>query len=174
MNDIRYPIGKFQAKETITNEERTAMIQHIADCPRNLKQAVAGFTAEQFNTPYREGGWTVKQVVHHLPDSHMNAYIRFKLALTESEPLIKTYHEEIWATLYDATNAPVEASIQLLESLHTRWAMLLKSLAPADFQKTFRHPESGIKQLDFLVQLYSWHSRHHVAHITALRERMGW
>ena len=174
MNDIRYPIGKFQAREIITNDERTQCIQHIDDCPKKLHEAIRGFSEEQFNTPYREGGWMVKQVVHHLCDSHMNAYIRFKLALTENEPPIKTYEESLWAELFDGKNAPIETSLQLLESLHVRWLMLLKSLSPNDFAKTFRHPESGIINLDFLVQMYAWHSQHHVAHITSLKERMNW
>ncbi|MBS4028901.1 MAG: putative metal-dependent hydrolase [Ignavibacteriales bacterium] len=174
MNDIRFPIGKFQNKETITETERIQCIQHIADCPQILRAVIRGFSDEQFNTPYRDGGWTVKQVVHHLADSHMNAYVRFKLALTENEPLIKTYEESLWAELFDAKNARVETSLQLLESLHTRWVMFLRSLSPTDFSKTFRHPDSGIKKIDFLVQMYAWHSQHHVAHITSLRERMGW
>ena len=174
MTDSRYPIGKFQRQQTITDQQRTELIQHIADAPARLRAAIQGLNEQQLNTPYRDGGWTVRQVVHHLPDSHLNAYIRFKLAMTEDKPIIKTYHEELWAELPDARSAPVENSLSLLESLHLRWVMFLRSLSPADFAKTFNHPDHGIMNLDFLVQLYGWHGKHHVAQITSLRERKSW
>lgn len=172
--DLRYPIGKFQQQQTITDQQRSECIQHIADAPAKLRAAVHGLNKQQCDTPYRDGGWTVRQVVHHLPDSHLNAYIRFKLALTEDTPTAKTYQENLWAELYDARTAPMETSITLLESLHTRWAIFLRSLSSTDFTRAFNHPDHGIMNLDFLVQLYAWHGKHHIAHITSLKERMGW
>jgi len=174
MTDPRYPIGKFEPKPSIGEPERALAIEAIAATPANLRKAVHGLTEAQFDTPYREEGWTVRQVVHHLPDSHMNSYVRLRLALTENEPTIKPYEEGLWARLYDAQHAPVETSVVLLEQLHLRWVMLLRSLAPADFDRTFRHPERGVQNIDWLLQLYAWHGRHHVAHITTLRERMKW
>jgi len=149
-------------------------ISEIAEAPANLRAAVEGLTPEQLDTSYRSGGWTVRQVVHHVPDSHLNSYCRFKLALTEDEPTIRAYQEDRWAELEEARTAPVEVSLALLESLHRRWVLMLKSLAPADFQRTFRHPEIGVVTLAQTACLYAWHGRHHVAHITSLRERMGW
>jgi hypothetical protein len=135
---------------------------------------VYGLSPEQLETPYRPGGWTVRQVVHHLADSHMNSYIRMKLAVTEERPTVKPYDEKRWADLEDARTAPVELSLTLLDSLHMRWVSWLRSLAPADFARTFRHPESGILSLDTALHYYEWHGRHHTAHITSLRQRMGW
>ena len=174
MTDLRYPIGKFNPKPSITAEERQALIQQIEEAPANLREAVRGLDDRQLDTPYREGGWTVRQVVHHLPDSHLNSYIRFKWTMTESQPTIKAYEEQLWAELVDAKNGPIEVSLVLLEALHKRWVLFLRSLTPADFAKTFVHPENGLMNLDRLVQLYAWHGRHHVAHITSLRERMKW
>ncbi|MBM2839847.1 MAG: putative metal-dependent hydrolase [Bacteroidetes bacterium] len=174
MTDLQYPVGKLQLKPSPTSDERLDLIQQIAEAPVHLRKAVAGLSAEQLDTPYRPGGWTVRQVAHHLPDSHLNAYVRMKLALTESQPTIKPYNEKLWAELHDVKTAPVETSLTLLESLHERWVLLLRSLAPEDFLKTMLHPENGVINLDFIVQMYSWHGRHHVAHITALRQRMGW
>ncbi len=174
MTDLQFPVGKFQRQEVIDETGRDQRIREIADAPANLRRAVAGLSDDKLNTPYRPGGWSVKQVIHHLPDSHMNAYIRFKLALTEDQPTIKPYREELWAELHDALNAPVEASLLLLESLHTRWVMLLKSMRPNDFERQFIHPEYGMMKLHMLLQLYAWHGRHHVAHITSLKDRMGW
>lgn len=171
--DLRYPIGKFQRVENATDAQRRASIAAIAEAPARLRQAVAGLNEQQLDTPYRPGGWTVRQVVHHLPDSHMNAYVRFKLALTEHEPAIKTYEEARWAELAD-TKAAIEPSLLLLDNLHQRWIVLLNSLAPSDWQRKLRHPEAGLLTLDSMLQLYSWHGRHHVAHITSLRERNGW
>lgn len=174
MADLRYPVGKFQPITQITDAQRQAFIQQIAETPTKLRAAVQGLTDEQLGTPYRPEGWTVRQVVHHLPDSHMNAYVRFKLAITEQEPTVKPYEQQLWAELVDAKSAPIEFSLTLLDSLHHRWVLFLKSLKPSDFSKTYNHPESGVSDLDRLLQLYAWHGRHHVAHITSLRERKGW
>ncbi|MBX5478511.1 MAG: putative metal-dependent hydrolase [Pyrinomonas methylaliphatogenes] len=174
MEDLRYPIGRFNFKDEVTAEQRLIFIDEIAETPRRLRLAVAGLSEEQLDTPYRPQGWTVRQVVHHLPDSHLNAYMRFKLALTEDEPVIKTFLEGSWAELEDARAAPIEISLSLLEALHMRWVMLLRSLGEADFARTFRHPEWGIVSLDKHLALYAWHGRHHIAQITSLRQRMGW
>ena len=175
MTDPRYPIGTFQPQEHITEEQRRQLIQQIVEAPTNLRAAVSGLNAQQLNTSYRDGGWTVQQVVHHVPDSHLNAFVRFKLALTEENPTIKPYHEDRWAELADARTTPIEASLQLLESLHTRWITLIRAMKPEDFQRTFFHPENKkTMSLDDLVQLYAWHGRHHTAQITSLKERMGW
>jgi len=157
-----------------TDEDIGRAIAEIAQAPAKLRAAVEGLSPEQLDTPYRPGGWTVRQVVHHVPDSHLNSYCRFKLALTEDEPTIKAYHEDRWAELDDSRSAPIEVSLAMLESLHKRWVLLMKSLAPADFARTFRHPEIGLVSLAKNVCLYAWHGRHHAAHITSLRERMGW
>ncbi len=172
--DLRYPIGPFEWKDSPTEEERQRAIDDIAEAPARFRAAVKGLSSQQLDTPYRPGGWTVRQVVHHVPDSHLNAYIRFKLALTEDQPTIKPYDQERWAGLEDTRNTPVEVSLGLLETLHQRWVALLKSLRPQDFARTFRHPELGIVTLDKQLSLYAWHGRHHIAHITSLRERMGW
>lgn len=174
MSDLRYPIGRFAADPDVTEEKRRRWIGEIANTPDSLRGAVDGLSAEPLDTPYRSGGWTVRQVVHHLPDSHLNAYVRFRLALTEREPTIKPYDEAAWAELADARTAPVGISLALLEALHRRWTLLLRSLSPADFPRAFRHPELGTVMLDTYLQMYAWHGRHHVAHITSLRERMGW
>ena len=174
MTDLRYPIGKFQRKDAITASERDECIRQIAEAPQLVRAAVAGLTPEQLATPYRPEGWTVRQVVHHVPDSHLNAYIRFKLALTEDQPAIKTYRENVWAELIDGRTAPVEHSLALLDALHFRWVMLLRSLSEADFHRTFLHPDAGVMKLESLVQLYAWHGAHHTAHITSLRTRSGW
>ena len=171
--DLRYPIGKFQPVENVTDIQRRALIAAIAETPDKLKAAVARLDERQLDTPYRPGGWTLRQVVHHVPDSHMNSYVRFKLALTEDEPTIKSYDEARWAELADA-KTPVEPSLLLLENLHKRWVLLLNSLTPSEWQRKFRHPERGIVTLENNLQLYAWHGHHHVAHITALRERNNW
>ena len=174
MPDLRYPVGQFNMQDAITEGQRRDFIDEIAEAPARLRSAIEGLSDEQLATPYRPGGWTVRQVVHHVPDSHLNSYIRFKLALTEDEPEIRTYDEARWAQLEDARAAPVELSLDLLESLHRRWVLMLGSLSDADFARSFRHPEWGMVSLDKAVSLYAWHGRHHVAHITSLRERMGW
>jgi len=172
--DPRYPIGKFQWQDGLSDTRRREMIEQIAETPATVRAAVKGFNEQQFDTPYREGGWTVRQLVHHVADSHMNAYIRFKLALTEDEPTIKTYEQERWAETIDSRTAPPEISLSLLDGLHHRWAMLLRSLSAGDFARKFNHPEHGLMTLERLLGLYAWHGRHHTAHITGLRERMGW
>ncbi|HXG91121.1 MAG TPA: bacillithiol transferase BstA [Blastocatellia bacterium] len=175
MADLRYPIGQFNLEDDLlTNQQREQFIVQIVETPARLREAVRGLTDEQLDTPYRPGGWTVRQVVHHVPDSHLNSYIRFKLALTEDEPTIKPYDEAQWAALVDSERTPIETSLALLEALHERWVVLLRSLAPADFERRFRHPERGIVSLNNNLALYAWHGRHHVAHITSLRERTGW
>jgi len=172
--DLRYPVGKFQRPDNLTDDQLRAAIQTIEDAPSKFRAAVAGLNDQQLDTPYRPGGWTVRQLAHHVPDSHMNAYVRFKLALTEDEPTIKPYDEARWAKLGDTPTTPVETSLTLLENLHKRWVALLRSMAPADWSRNFRHPELGLMSLDQNLALYAWHSKHHVAHITALRERNGW
>jgi uncharacterized damage-inducible protein DinB len=172
--DLRYPVGKFEWKGSLTDAERNRLIRQIAETPARLREAVKGLTPEQLDTPYRPGGWTVRQVVHHLPDSHLNSYIRFKLALTEDNPIIKPYDEAAWAELADAKNTPVETSLILLEALHERWVRLMRSMSLSDFVRPLKHPELGELNLDRMVGIYAWHGRHHVAHITSLRQRMGW
>lgn len=173
--DLRYPVGKFERPTApLTPAQRREFIDAIAEVPARLAEAIRGLSPAQLDTPYRPGGWTVRQVVHHLPDSHVNSYVRFKLALTEDEPTIKTYEENLWAQLPDSRDTPLETSIALLEHLHKRWVILLRSLQPGDFARTFRHPDWGRDTVDFLLAQYAWHGRHHVAHITALRERNGW
>jgi uncharacterized damage-inducible protein DinB len=174
MTDLRFPVGKFHFEGPLTEPQKQASLDEIARTPAKLRAAVKGLSEAQLDTPYRPGGWTVRQVVHHLPDSHMNSYVRFKLALTESEPTIKPYAEDRWAELADSKSTPVEVSLTLLESLHDRWAQLLRSLSPEDWKRTFRHPEMGAMTLEKTLALYAWHGRHHVAHITSLRERSGW
>ena len=174
MNDPRFPIGKFHYEGPPSEEQREKFIADIAQTPISLRAAVDGLSEPQLDTPYREGGWTVRQVVHHVPDSHMNAYIRFKLALTEDEPTIKPYAEDRWAELADTKSTPIEVSLVMLESLHQRWVELLGSLEPGDWKRQFRHPELGVVPLEKNVALYSWHGRHHVAHVTELRRRLGW
>ena len=174
MIDARYPIGKFHFDGPPSEQQRASFVNDIERAPAALRAAVKDLTPEQFDTPYREGGWTVRQVAHHLPDSHMNAYVRFKLSLTEDEPTIKPYAEDRWAQLTDTQSTPVEVSLALLESLHTRWVALLRSLCPEDWRRNFRHPELGLVSLEKNLAIYSWHGRHHVAHVTELRKRMGW
>ncbi len=172
--DLRYPVGTFAFQGTLSPEERRGLIDQIAVAPAQMRAAVAGLSDEQLNTRYRPEGWTVRQVVHHVPESHMNSYIRFKLAMTEEEPTIKTYFEDRWAQLDDARQAPVDLSLNLLDTLHERWVWFLRSLKEEDFQRSFRHPELGAVSVHKNIALYAWHGRHHVAHITSLRERMGW
>jgi uncharacterized damage-inducible protein DinB len=174
VTDLRFPIGKHKREENLTPARRSALIEIIAGTPQKLREALHGLSAGQLDTPYRPGGWTVRQVVHHMPDSHLNAYIRFKLALTEEQPTIKPYEEDRWAELPDTFNTPVEVSLALLESLHVRWVNLLRSLTEADWQRTLQHPQNGEMTLLNVLELYAWHGPHHVAHVTSLRERMGW
>ncbi|HUJ39631.1 MAG TPA: putative metal-dependent hydrolase [Candidatus Acidoferrales bacterium] len=175
MSDLSYPIGKFQWSGSATPEDRRRHIAAIAAAPAKFRAAVAGLTPSQLDTPYRPGGWTVRQVIHHLPDSHMNAFIRCKLALTESQPTIKPYDEKLWANLADAADTPVETSLALLDALHARWVVLLRAMEPEDFSRLMIHPEHAAPlSLDWILALYAWHGAHHTAHITALRQRMGW
>src|SRR6185295_12110594 len=174
MDELKYPIGRFKKLESVTQADRDRMIGEIAQTPANLRSAVKGLTAPQLDTPYRPGGWTLRQVVHHVPDSHINSYVRFKLASTEDSPTIKTYEEQLWAELPEAKTGPVEMSLVLLEALHVRWVAHLKNLAPADFARSFVHPELGKISLDVALGIYSWHGKHHVAHITSLRARERW
>src|SRR4051812_26835669 len=171
--DPRYPIGKPDLHSHLDAAQRKEFMRQIASHPANLREAVRGLSDEQLDTPYREGGGTVRQVVHHVADSHMNSFIRFRLALTEDEPTVKPYAETKWALLKDAL-LPVDVSLQLLEGLHHRMVVMLRSLEASDFDRKFRHPEIGPLDLNTNLALYAWHSRHHEAHITSLRDRMGW
>jgi hypothetical protein len=172
--DLAYPIGKFVWDGPGSAALRGRRIEEIAAAPAALRNAVAGLTPAQLETPYRPGGWTVRQVAHHVPDSHMNAYVRFKLAVTEDAPTIKPYDEAAWGALADVQAVPVATSLALLEALHARWVALLRSFSESDWTRTFRHPELGVVPLEKNLALYAWHGRHHVAHVTSLRERMGW
>lgn len=174
MTDPRYPIGKFTYNGTPTDEQKQSFLADIAATPANLRAAIKGLSEAQLDTPYREGGWTVRQVVHHVPDSHLNSYVRFKLALTEDEPTIKTYAEDRWAELADTKATPIEVSLTLLDSLHDRWVRLLRSFKPEEWKRTFRHPDLGSMTLEKTLALYAWHGKHHVAHITELRKQKKW
>jgi hypothetical protein len=175
MDDLRYPIGDFKYAGSLTASDRTACIERIAVAPSRLRAAVQGLSDVQLDTPYRPGGWTPRQVVHHVPDSHLNAYTRFRLALTEQVPTIRPYDEARWAELPDAQSGPIEVSLALLEALHARWVLLLRRLGTDDWSRTFHHPEKRREQtLDEVLAMYAWHGEHHVAHVTSLRKRMGW
>lgn len=174
MTDPRYPIGKFTPPQETSREFRARAIESIAGTPERMREAVQGLDEDQLDTPYREGGWTIRQVVHHVPDSHLNAYIRTKLALTEPAPVIKPYDEAAWATLADTTSVPIDVSLNLLDALHARWVALLRAMKDEDFRREYVHPETGRHQLDHLLALYAWHGPHHTAHITSTRERMRW
>lgn len=174
LDELKYPIGRFKPDEEFTAETIKIYIKEIEEAPAALREALDGLNDSQLDTPYRPGGWTIRQVVHHLPDSHMNSYIRFKLALTENDPEIKPYNEADWAKLHDTFNTPVMVSVDLFDALQHRWAMLLKGMSKDDFKKRFFHPERGLVPLDRTVALYAWHGKHHIAHITSLRKRMGW
>jgi len=171
--DLRYPVGRFRSPAASGAAARAAQIETLRLLPERLREAVTGLSEAQLDTPYREGGWTVRQVVHHLADSHANSYIRFKLALTEDWPTVKPYDEAAWARQNDYST-PIDASLVFIDALHARWVALLGSLADADFERGYNHPESGKQTLALALAIYAWHSRHHVAHIMALRERMGW
>jgi len=171
---LRYPIGKYKGAEDLTVDLVSEQVQALADLPGLLRVSVKDLTDTQLDTPYRPGGWTVRQVVHHVADSHMNSYVRCRLALTEDNPVIKPYEEQLWAQLPDARQEPVDVSLVLLEALHHRWVALLKSLTPLEWKSTFLHPESGINSLLKVVSFYAWHGRHHLAHITNLRQEQKW
>jgi uncharacterized damage-inducible protein DinB len=172
--DARYPIGRFQPPSEIDPHHREQWIAEIERLPADLRRAVEALPAERLDTPYREDGWTVRQVVHHVADSHLNAYVRFRLALTEDEPTIKPYVEASWAELEDARTLDPEVSLRLLEALHARWVALLRSLEEDGFRRRFRHPEHGrTPTLEQTLALYAWHGRHHVAHVEAVGQRGG-
>jgi uncharacterized damage-inducible protein DinB len=172
--DLRYPVGRFQRPTEISDADRHRFIDAIAALPGELAAAARGLTDAQLDTPYREGGWTVRQVVHHVADSHINAYCRVRFALTEHEPTIKPYDEGMWAELADAKSMPVATSLALLDAVHARWVTLLRSLNPEQFGRVFHHPESGKQTIDSMLALYAWHGKHHTAHITHLRTRENW
>lgn len=174
MTDARFPIGKFHYEGPLSDDQKRAFLDDVEQTPAKLRAAVAGLSEKQLDTPYRPEGWTVRQVVHHVPDSHLNSYVRFKLALTEDEPTIKTYAEDRWAELADTKATPIEVSLTMLDSLHDRWMRLLRSLTAEEWKRTFRHPDLGPMTLEKTLALYAWHGRHHVAHITELRKRMVW
>jgi len=173
LEDLRYPIGRFTPALPSEPAMRGEQISVLRLLPGSLQAAVSGLSHTQLDTPYREGGWTVRQLVHHIADSHANAYVRTKLALTEDWPTIKTYDEAAWARLPDS-KLPIDGSIAMISALHERWMALLESLSEADFHRGYNHPELGRQELSSVLALYSWHSRHHTAHITNLRQRMCW
>jgi uncharacterized damage-inducible protein DinB len=174
MDDLRYPIGPMPRVEAMSPVERAAALDALAALPSELRAAVADLTDEQLDTPYRPEGWTVRQVVHHVPDSHLNAYVRFKLGLTEGEPQIRTYEEQLWAELPEARSAPIAPSLALLDAIHERWLLALRPLPEESWRRTIRHPSWGLVTLDGLLAMYVWHGRHHTAHVTRLCEREGW
>jgi uncharacterized damage-inducible protein DinB len=174
MADARFPIGKFERKGPHAAAERARLIESIAAAPGKFRAAVKGLSEAQLDTPYRDGGWTVRQLIHHVADSHMNSYVRFRLAMTEDDPTIKGYDEKLWAELPDARTAPVEISLEMLDALHRRWVLLMKSFGPEDFARTMRHSQNGPMTLDDSLGLYEWHGRHHTAHITSLRAAKNW
>jgi hypothetical protein len=174
MDDLRYPIGKFAPPAEFTEAVRAEAISEIERAPASLRAAVDGLAEAQLDTPYRPGGWTVRQVVHHVADSHLNAYVRFRLAVTEEEPTIKPYMQERWAELPESRTAPVGISLDLLDALHRRWVLMLRAMTAEDWTRRFLHPEQGIVRLDRTLAMYAWHGRHHAAHVTSLRQRMGW
>lgn len=174
MADLRYPVGPFVAPTSFSAADRATALKTLAELPARMRLACAGLTDAQLDTPYRPDGWTVRQVVHHTADSHINAYLRTKFALSDDNPTIRPYPEAIWAEMTDAKSAPVSMSLTLLDALHGRWVMLLRSLPPAQFARTLLHPERGPMTIDDVLAMYAWHSRHHTAHITALRDREGW
>ena len=172
--DLRYPVGRLQEEGPLGAARRLELIEQIAETPERLRAAVHGLSHQHLDTPYRPGGWTVRQVIHHVPDSHLNAYVRFKLALTEETPTIKPYVEALWAALPDTGRTAPEVSLTLLDALHKRWVILLRAMDDAGFARTLQHPDMGLLTLDQMLALYAWHGRHHVAHVTSLREREGW
>jgi len=171
--DLSFPVGRFDRHAAWTAETRRAAVEDLAVLPVKMRQAVGGLTEAQLDSPYRPGGWTVRQLVHHVADSHMNGYIRTKLALTEDNPTIKPYDQDAWAALPDA-KLPIALSLSILDAVHERWSVVCRSLSEADFTRPFVHPDLGQLTLDAQVHLYGWHSRHHVAHITSLRQREHW
>lgn len=174
MTDLSYPVGEFRLPGSMTASDREAAIEVIRTTPARLREAVAGLSDDQLATPYRPDGWTVRQLVHHVADSHMNAYLRHKLIATQDHPTLVTYDQDRWAELGDVEAVPIETSLQMLDAVHERWAAFLASLDAEDFDRTAHHPEIGDVKLSDMLALYAWHGPHHVRHITALREREGW
>jgi hypothetical protein len=173
-DDIRYPVGPCVWSTELSAEEKRQHLDAISEMPVKLRAAVAGLEVHHLDIPYREGGWTIRQIVHHIPESHMNSYVRFKLALTENQPAIKPYDEKLWAETPDSLTAPIEMSLDLADALHSRWSLVLNNMSDTDFEKSIRHPEIGVLKLKSLLAGYGWHCRHHVAQIVATRQRMGW
>ncbi len=173
ISDPRYPVGKFSLEGPVTAEQRAQYLEQVAQTPAKLRAAIQGLNDAQLDTPYRDGGWTPRQVVHHVADSHMNAFIRFKLGLTEDNPTIKPYAENLWAGLADQ-KLPTDISLPIVDNVHHRWVTVLRSMKETDWARTFNHPELGVRRLDQSLALYAWHGRHHVAHITTLRQQKGW
>jgi hypothetical protein len=174
VTDLRYPVGKFEAKSGLTEAQIRELIESLNQAPLGLRAAVGGLTPQQLDTPYRPDGWTARQVVNHVADSHLNGYLRFKFALTEDEPVVKPYDEKLWADLEDGRTIEPQVSLHLLDALHLRWVTLLRSLDVKDFARRLTHPEWGKQPLEMFLQLYEWHGRHHTAHIMSLRQRKGW
>jgi uncharacterized damage-inducible protein DinB len=174
MEDLRYPLGRWERPAAMDSSQVRNWIDEIQEAPAKLRSAVEGLTDHQLDTPYRAGGWTVRQVVHHVPDSHLNAYVRFRLAITEDEPTIRPYDEAAWAELDDARSGPIEVSLRLIAALHERWVRLARTISPDGLARRLYHPEQGKMRLDEVLSSYAWHGRHHIAHITRLRDRMGW
>jgi len=173
-DELRYPVGVCEWPAEVSAGERLRNLRDIAALPVKLREAVAGLAPQHLDIPYREGGWTIRQIVHHIPDSHMNSYVRFKLALTEDQPTIKPYDERLWAEIPDARAAPIEMSLNMTDALHGRWSLMLDNMTEADFERSIVHPEIGVLKLKSMVAGYGWHCRHHVAQIVATRRRMGW
>jgi len=174
LDTLRYPIGRPNLRDELLPDDRAEIIDTIAALPKRLSAAVTDLSDDQLDTPYRPDGWTVRQVVHHVPDSHLNAYVRFKWTATEPNPTIKAYDEAAWAELSDGKEGPITPSLELLTALHRRWVAWMREMPETTWDRTFQHPESGDWTLHRLVQLYAWHGEHHLAHITGLRDRMGW
>lgn len=174
LEKLKYPIGKYQLEEKINKTSIENWIKEIESLPQKLSDAVKSLSADQLQTPYRPDGWTIQQVIHHIADSHMNAYLRFKLALTENKPMVKPYDEKLWAELPDSKLVDINVSLDLIKSLHKRWTILLRQLSEEELKKEFLHPESGMKNLKETICNYAWHGNHHLAHITSLKQRMNW
>jgi DinB superfamily len=173
-DELRYPVGPCERPAEISAEEKQRHLLDIAELPAKLREAVAGLAPQHLDIPYREGGWTIRQIVHHIADSHMNSYVRFKLALTEVQPTVKPYDEKLWAEIPEARTAPIELSLAMVDALHGRWSLMLRDMTDADFERSIRHPELGVLKLKSMLAGYGWHCRHHVAQIVATRRRMGW
>ena len=174
MTDLQYPVGRFSYSGSLSAEDRARSIAALRELPSRLRAAVEGLSENQLDTPYRPGGWTVRQVVHHVADSHMNSFVRFRLALTEDNPTVKPYDEKLWAELEDSRAEEAEVSLVLIDALHRRWVRMLESLTDAEWSRTYLHPDDGLVTVEKALAIYDWHGRHHTAHVVSLRERMGW